>query len=255
MLEAQPTDHSLGTKLPSSSKLLEQLSPHFVDDRWSEANQSEWWMRFNPERRLLNIRQYTVAERVMDLLLVGIALPLLLPLFTLIAILIKLESPNGPVMFKQQRTGKHGYRFGLYKFRTMVPNAEELKKELAHLNELQWPDFKITNDPRVTRIGHFLRKTSLDELPQLINVLNGDMSLVGPRPTSFGADTYNLWQTERLDVQPGLTGLWQVIGRGATEFDVRSRLDVAYIERRSLWMDLNLLFRTVAAVWQQKGVH
>jgi lipopolysaccharide/colanic/teichoic acid biosynthesis glycosyltransferase len=143
----------------------------------------------------------------------------------------------------------------MHKFRTMVVNAEEMKKQMAHLNELQWPDFKITNDPRITRAGRFLRKTSLDELPQLLNVLQGDMSLVGPRPTSFSAKTYDLWHTERLDVQPGLTGLWQIVGRGTTEFNYRLRLDIAYIERRCLWLDIQILFRTFAAVLEQRGAH
>ncbi|RME90543.1 MAG: sugar transferase [Anaerolineae bacterium] len=153
------------------------------------------------------------------------------------------------------RTGKGGRRFPMYKFRTMVPNAEELKAKYAHLNELQWPDFKITNDPRVTRVGRFLRKTSLDELPQLINILRGEMSLVGPRPTSFGPETYKLWHTERLDVLPGLTGLWQVCGRAQLEFDERLRLDIAYMERASLWLDINILCRTVLAVFEQRGAH
>jgi lipopolysaccharide/colanic/teichoic acid biosynthesis glycosyltransferase len=137
----------------------------------------------------------------------------------------------------------------------MVPNAEELKVKYAHLNELQWPDFKITNDPRVTKVGRILRKTSLDELPQLINVLRGEMSLVGPRPTSFGAETYQLWHTERLDVVPGLTGLWQVVGRAQLEFDDRLRLDIAYIERRSIWLDINILIMTIGAVFTQRGAH
>jgi lipopolysaccharide/colanic/teichoic acid biosynthesis glycosyltransferase len=137
----------------------------------------------------------------------------------------------------------------------MVPNAEDLKRQLAHLNELQWPDFKITNDPRITRIGRFLRKTSLDELPQLFNVLKGEMSLVGPRPTSFSATTYSLWHTERLDVKPGLTGLWQIIGRGSIEFDDRLRLDIAYIKHRCLWLDIQILFHTVMAVLEQRGAY
>ena len=137
----------------------------------------------------------------------------------------------------------------------MVSNAEELKQELAESNELEWPDFKITNDPRVTRIGRILRKTSLDELPQLLNVLKGDMSLVGPRPTSFGPDTYALWQTERLDVIPGLTGLWQIIGRASMEFTDRVYLDVLYIENRSIWFDIQILMRTVFAVCAQRGAH
>ena len=143
----------------------------------------------------------------------------------------------------------------MYKFRTMAPNAEELKSEYAHLNELQWPDFKITNDPRITPIGRFLRKTSLDELPQLFNVLSGEMSLVGPRPTSFGPETYKLWHTHRLDVIPGLTGLWQIIGRAQLEFDDRLRLDIAYIERASIWLDINILARTILAVFESRGAH
>jgi lipopolysaccharide/colanic/teichoic acid biosynthesis glycosyltransferase len=146
-----------------------------------------------------------------------------------------------------------GRRFSLYKFRSMVPNAEKLKAKYAHLNELQWPDFKISNDPRITPLGRFLRKTSLDELPQLFNILLGDMSLVGPRPTSFGPETYKLWHTERLDVLPGLTGLWQVIGRASLEFDDRLRLDIVYIERRSLALDFSILIRTFTAVLEQRG--
>jgi lipopolysaccharide/colanic/teichoic acid biosynthesis glycosyltransferase len=135
----------------------------------------------------------------------------------------------------------------------MVPNAEELKLKLLHLNELQWPDFKITNDPRITKIGKFLRKTSLDELPQILNILKGDMSFVGPRPTSFAADTYRLWQTERLDVIPGLTGLWQVYGRAETEFDERLRQDIAYIHNRCLFLDIAIIFLTVSAVFVGRG--
>jgi lipopolysaccharide/colanic/teichoic acid biosynthesis glycosyltransferase len=137
----------------------------------------------------------------------------------------------------------------------MVPNADEIKAQYAHLNELQWPDFKITNDPRITPLGRILRKTSLDELPQLFNILRGEMSLVGPRPTSFGAETYELWHTQRLDVMPGMTGLWQVEGRAKLEFDDRLRLDIAYIERATFWFDIYILFRTFKAVFRQKGAH
>jgi len=191
----------------------------------------------------------------MDLFLVVITIPFWLPLNGLVALIIHLTSPGAPVMFKQLRTGKGGRRFSMYKFRTMVPDAEELKAKYAHLNELQYPDFKITNDPRITRVGKFLRKTSLDELPQLFNILRGEMSLVGPRPTSFGAETYKLWHTSRLDVMPGLTGLWQIIGRAQLEFDDRLRLDIAYIERASLWLDIVILLRTVIAVFQSRGAH
>jgi lipopolysaccharide/colanic/teichoic acid biosynthesis glycosyltransferase len=180
--------------------------------------------------------------------------PLIVPLLLLIALLVYLDSP-GKVFFTQLRTGKGGRRFRMYKFRTMVPNAEELKIKYAHLNELTWPDFKITNDPRITRVGKILRKTSLDELPQLLNVVLGDMSLVGPRPTSFAPETYRLWHTERLEVVPGITGLWQVSGRSNLDFDQRLKLDIAYIERQSLWMDFCIIFHTVAQVFIGEGAY
>jgi lipopolysaccharide/colanic/teichoic acid biosynthesis glycosyltransferase len=217
--------------------------------------EEEWIKKFDPQKRLITGSMYLIAKRFMDLFLVLIALPFWLPVIGLIALVIRVTSPGAPVMFKQLRTGKGGQRFKMYKFRSMVPNAEELKAKYAHLNELQWPDFKITNDPRITPIGRFLRKTSLDELPQLFNVLLGEMSLVGPRPTSFGPETYKLWHTERLDVAPGLTGLWQIIGRAQLEFDDRLRLDIAYIDRRSLWLDINILIYTVMAVFKQRGAH
>jgi lipopolysaccharide/colanic/teichoic acid biosynthesis glycosyltransferase len=141
----------------------------------------------------------------------------------------------------------------MFKFRTMVQNAEDLKAELAHLNVLQPPDFKIPNDPRITVVGRVLRRSHLDELPQLWNVLTGEMSLVGPRPTSFAAETYRLWHTERLEVRPGVTGLWQIRGRSLTEFDDRLRLDLRYIERLSLVNDLKILALTLKSVLTGTG--
>lgn len=199
-------------------------------------------------------RPYRISKRLFDITLCLLALPILLPFGVLIALLIWYDDP-GPVLFRQYRTGLGGQRFAMYKFRTMVANAEALKAKYAHLNELTWPDFKITDDPRVTRIGRFLRKTSLDELPQLLNVLKGDMSLVGPRPTSFDVSTYSLWHTERLEVLPGITGLWQVSGRSDIDFDERLRLDIEYIERQSLWFDLAILFRTVGAIFSSRGAY
>lgn len=219
----------------------------------STFGQSNWVSHFPPHGKNFNLAFYQAAKRVMDLVLVCLTSPAWLALIGLIALLIKFDSPKDPVFFLQTRTGKGGRRFGMHKFRTMVVNAESLKTQYAHLNELQWPDFKITNDPRITRIGRFLRRTSLDELPQLFNVLNGEMSLVGPRPTSFSAETYDLWHTERLDVAPGLTGLWQVLGRGETEFNDRLRLDILYIERRSLALDGYILLETVFAILKQRG--
>ena len=212
-----------------------------------------WIENIHPRTALFRGRAYLFIKRLLDLLLTIVSVPIWLPLIGLSVLLITIESPGSPAVFTQLRTGKGGKRFRLYKLRSMVPNAERLKKELAHLNELEWPDFKITDDPRITWIGRFLRKSSLDELPQLFNVLRNEMSLVGPRPTSFSADTYQLWQTERLEVLPGITGLWQLYGRGETEFTQRLRMDIAYLERRCLWLDIQILFRTVVAVFERRG--
>lgn len=219
----------------------------------SPVGQLDWLDHFPLHSKSFNLALYRTAKRVMDVILVCLTAPAWLFLVGFIAALIKLDSPKDPVLFLQTRTGKGGRRFGMYKFRTMVVNAEALKVQYAHLNELQWPDFKITNDPRITRVGRLLRRTSLDELPQLFNVLRGEMSLVGPRPTSFSAETYALWHTERLDAVPGLTGLWQIIGRGETEFNERLRLDIMYIERCSLSLDAYILLKTVVAVVKQRG--
>jgi lipopolysaccharide/colanic/teichoic acid biosynthesis glycosyltransferase len=197
-------------------------------------------------------RRYLASKRTLDVVLTTAALLIALPVLLLCALAIRLESP-GPILFAQKRTGRHGRRFPMWKFRTMVANAEELKPQLAHLNILPPPDFKIPNDPRITRVGRFLRATSLDELPQLFNVLRGDMTLVGPRPTSFPASSYDLWHTKRLDVAPGMTGLWQLEGRNATTFDERLRLDVKYIRHMSLTQDLRLMARTVGAVVRRDG--
>ena len=169
------------------------------------------------------------------------------------ALAVKFESP-GPIVYSQLRIGKDGRPFRMYKFRTMVENAEELKASLAHLNVLPPPDFKIPDDPRVTRVGKFLRKTSLDELPQFVNVLKGDMSIVGPRPAEDGMDTYRLWYGERLEVPPGITGIWQLEGRAAISFDERLRYDLEYIRTMSLWLDLKLIVRTVLVVFKGTGV-
>lgn len=203
---------------------------------------------------LLFRKEYQMFKRIFDLTLCILAMPIVLFLTALIALLIWIDNP-GPIFFKQMRTGKGGQRFPMFKFRTMVTNAEEMKSQLGHLNELSFPDFKISDDPRVTRVGRILRKTSLDELPQVFNVLKGEMSLVGPRPTSFDVSTYSLWHTERLEVLPGLTGLWQVSGRSDVDFDERLRLDVEYIEKQSLWLDVQILIKTVTAVFNQHGAY
>lgn len=195
---------------------------------------------------------YLVGKRAFDLAVCLLLLPVVVPLLFLCALAVLLDSP-GPILIAQTRTGRDGARFRMFKFRTMVANAEELKPALAHLNERPWPDFKITNDPRITHVGHILRPTSLDELPQLINVVRGEMSLVGPRPTSFEPSTYSLWHTYRLEVTPGITGLWQVKGRNQTDFNERLRLDIEYIRHRSFALDLKILLQTVPAVLKRSG--
>ena len=197
-------------------------------------------------------RRYAVGKRALDVAICVVLMPLLIVAIGACAIAIKLDSP-GPIFFTQERTGRHGRRFRMYKFRTMVTNAEELKASLQHLSIVPAPDFKIIDDPRITRVGRFLRRTSLDELPQVLNVLRGEMSLVGPRPTSFSSTTYDLWHTERLEVLPGVTGLWQVIGRNEATFDERLRLDIAYIDRMSFGLDLWILVRTALAVARRSG--
>lgn len=219
------------------------------------SSQGDDWLRqFDPRKRLLTGRAYFAGKRIMDLFFVLISMPIWLPLMALVSLAILITSST-PVIFVQQRTGKGGKRFQMYKFRSMVQNAEALKKDLAKVNasgDLAGP-LKLEDDPRVTKIGRILRKTSLDELPQVLNVLLGDMSLVGPRPTSWSPESYKLWHTERLDVAPGITGLWQVFGRGGEDFDEWLRWDIRYMERRSLWLDLMILFRTFATVFKQHG--
>ena len=197
-------------------------------------------------------RRYLAAKRALDLVVCTVLLVIAIPVIAVCALAIRLDTP-GPVMIAQLRTGRDGRRFRMLKLRTMLANAEELKAQFAHLSVVPPPDFKIPNDPRITRVGRFLRATSLDELPQLFNVLRGDMSLVGPRPTSFEPSRYELWHTQRLDVRPGITGLWQIEGRNVTTFDERLRLDVQYIRRRSLAFDVMLLARTVMVVLRRSG--
>lgn len=197
---------------------------------------------------------YLQIKRIFDVLVGMAALLFILPVLAVCAIAIRLDSP-GPIFFFQMRTGQGGRRFKMYKLRTMVRNAEKLKTRFQHLNTQSYPDFKITDDPRITKVGKFLRKTSLDELPQIFNVLKGDMSLVGPRPTSFHSSTYNLWHTERLEAKPGVTGLWQVLGRDEIDFDDRVRLDIMYNRNQSLKMDVRILVKTFGAVVGGRGAH
>lgn len=192
-------------------------------------------------------------KRMLDVTGSGIGLLLASPLLIGVAIAIKLTS-TGPVFFRQVRAGRHGRKFTMLKFRSMVVNAEELKAKLAHLNEVTGPVFSIKADPRITGIGRFIRKTSVDELPQLINVFFGDMSLVGPRPPlPSEVVQYEPWQRRRLSVKPGLTGPWQVAGRDNLDFERWMTLDLDYIDNWSLWLDIKIILKTVPAVIRGSG--
>jgi exopolysaccharide biosynthesis polyprenyl glycosylphosphotransferase len=197
-----------------------------------------------------------VLKSTFDRVLSSLGLLALSPLFLAIAIAVKLSSP-GPVFFVQQRFGLSKRKFGMIKFRTMVVDAEARQAALEHLNEHNGPTFKIKQDPRVTKLGAFLRKSSLDELPQLINVLKGDMSLVGPRPLpSRDVERFHeAWLMRRFSVKPGITGLWQVSGRAGTDFDNCIKLDLRYIDKWSLLLDIKILFRTIAAVARGRGAY
>ena len=194
------------------------------------------------------------ARRTADLLVLAIATPIVLVVVALLAVIVRLDSP-GPAFVRIQRLGRDGRPFGLLKLRTMTPDAERLKASLAHLNTLPWPDFKIADDPRVTRVGRWMRRYSLDELPQLYNLLRGQMTLVGPRPCSVKLADYELWQTERLDVTPGLVGRWQADGRGTLGFADRCRLDIGQARSRSIRVDLQLIAGTVRSVLTSKGAY
>ncbi|HBQ94350.1 MAG: sugar transferase [Firmicutes bacterium] len=195
-------------------------------------------------------------KRAMDMVFALFILLVTLPVMALIALLIKWDSPEGSVFFVQDRVGLNGRIFPCFKFRTMVPNAESLKAEFAHLNVMSGPVFKIPDDPRTTRLGKLLRRTSLDELPQLVNVLLGHMSLVGPRPAlPSEVEHYGEDYRKRLSVRPGITCLWQISGRNDIDFEHWMQLDMEYIDSWSLILDLKILLKTIPAVIQQKGAH
>jgi len=187
-------------------------------------------------------------KRVLDVALSVVVILLISPVMILISVLVKFGS-KGPIFYRAQRIGRKGRTFTCYKFRTMVVNADRLREDLAHLNEREGVLFKISNDPRVTKIGVLLRKYSLDELPQLFNVLVGDMSLVGPRPPMAAeVEQYDIAHLRRLDVLPGMTGLWQVEARQDPSFDSYISLDTAYVENWNLLLDLRILARTIGVV-------
>jgi len=218
-----------------------------------------FWRRLRFSLRLtgwiLGIKLRQNAKRALDLVGASLILLLAWPVMLLIAIAIKLDSP-GPVLFRQTRVGKWGNHFTCYKFRSMYVDAEARKQQLLAFNEADGPVFKMKRDPRVTRVGRIIRKLSLDELPQLFNVLKGEMSLVGPRPPiPSEVAQYTFDQRRRLDAVPGLTGLQQVSGRSDLDFERWVAFDVEYIEKQSLWFDIKILLKTVPAVLLGKGAY
>ena len=201
------------------------------------------------EQLVRDTKCYLILKRTMDIMGAIIGLILASPIMLIVAILIKFEDPKGPIMFAQERNGVYPKTFKMYKFRSMYVDAEERLQELMHLNEQTGPAFNMKDDPRITRVGKFIRKTSLDELPQLINVLKGDMSIVGPRPAiPREVKLYNEYQMQRLLVKPGITCIWQVSGRNHIGFDDWVELDIEYIKTRNLWLDIKLILMTIPAL-------
>jgi exopolysaccharide biosynthesis polyprenyl glycosylphosphotransferase len=196
-----------------------------------------------------------LVKRLIDVTVAAVGLVLCAPLFLLIALAIRLDSP-GPIIFRQTRVGLRGRHFEMYKFRSMHVGAEEQQDMLADMNEADGPIFKIRDDPRLTRVGRILRRLSMDELPQLVNVLRGEMSLVGPRPPiPAEVEKYQEWHKKRLEAPPGMTGLWQVSGRSRLSFDEMVLLDIYYIENWSLWLDFKILMRTIPKVLLGEGAY
>ncbi|WP_243557341.1 sugar transferase [Priestia megaterium] len=199
---------------------------------------------------------YLILKRTVDIVGASLGLIVLSMLFLLIALIIKIEDPKGPVFFSQKRIGKNEKEFKMYKFRSMVTDAEEKLQELLKKNEASGAMFKMKDDPRITKIGKFIRKTSIDELPQLWNVLRGDMSLVGPRPPlPREVAEYTMHDKKRLLVQPGCTGLWQVSGRSNIGFEEMVKLDIYYIEKRNVFFDFKIILKTVLVLFGSKDAY
>ena len=196
-----------------------------------------------------------VGKRIFDIVIASLAMVILLPVFAGIVLLIKLDSRGG-IIYHSRRYGRRGQKFMMYKFRSMISNADEVLQQLRHQNEVDGPIFKIKKDPRVTPFGRFLRKYSLDEMPQLFNVIKGDMSLVGPRPFPIEQiEKEDLRQLQRLEVRPGITGLWQIRGRSDISFDRLVKWDIWYINNWSFWLDLKILLQTIPVVLKGRGAY
>ncbi|GIN09770.1 multidrug MFS transporter [Shouchella clausii] len=223
-----------------------------------EATRTEVIRKEN-EKKTLDIQindsiGYLFIKRTLDIVASLIGMVVLFPSLVLVALLIKIEDPKGPIFFKQTRVGKDGKQFSMYKFRSMVSNAEDLLEDLLDNNEVSGLMFKMKDDPRVTKVGKFIRKTSIDELPQLLNVLKGDMSLVGPRPPlPREVAEYSTYHKQRLLVKPGCTGVWQVSARNGVGFEEMVEMDLDYISSRNLFTDLKLIFFTIFVMLRSKA--
>ena len=198
---------------------------------------------------------YLILKRIIDIIGSIIGIVLVSPVLLVTAVLINLES-KGRIFFSQTRVGLHGKEFKIYKFRSMVDGAEALRKSIEHKNEMSGPMFKVRGDPRITKIGRFIRKTSIDELPQLINVLKGEMSLVGPRPSiPSEVEKFEAWMLKRLEVKPGLTCYWQVSGRNNICFEDWMKLDIDYVNNRNMQLDIKLIFKTIILLFGDKNAY
>lgn len=236
----QQTDHSNLTE------------PHIQNDNHSNQDDKIWL----DKSKIDSPKFYLFVKRVFDVIASVLALILLSPLFAIVAILIKREDPKGPVFYSQIRVGKNGKTFRMYKFRSMVVDADQKLAELLSKSDVEGAMFKMKNDPRVTKIGKWIRHTSVDELPQLVNVLRGDMSLVGPRPPlPRECAEYSAYDKQRLYVKPGCTGLWQVSGRNDVNFDEMVKLDLEYIRTRGIIKDVAILFKTVGVMFHPNGAY
>lgn len=247
-MEATPRSQALDLPLPQ---------PLAVTERVVRVREEVDWDAFLPPRsRSLRWRIGQAVKRLIDVVASAVGLLVLVPFFAVIGLLVKLTSP-GPVLYRSMYLGFRAHPFVGYKFRTMVANADALKGSMAHLNHMHGPAFKIRDDPRITTLGRFLRKYSIDELPQLWSVLRGDMSLVGPRPPlPEEFEQYQAWHRGKLAIRPGITCFWQINGRSDIhDFDEWMRLDLKYIEVWSLWTDLKILARTIPAVLRGHGAY
>ncbi|PAD67851.1 multidrug MFS transporter [Bacillus sp. 7586-K] len=224
-----------------------------LTNKYSINNYDSNELSLNPYRKK---RSHFIIKRLIDILGSIIGLVVFSLLFIVIALLIKIENPKGKIFFSQNRVGKDGKQFKMYKFRSMVADAELKLNELLKYNEVEGAMFKIKDDPRVTKVGKFIRKTSIDELPQLFNVLKGDMSLVGPRPPlPREVDEYNDYQKQRLLVKPGCTGIWQSSARNSVGFDEMVEMDLFYIRESSLFLDIKIIIKTILVLFGSKNAY